>query len=402
MIFAIIGGMLALDTAWWVLSFRFVSRRPWRLFSSVFIGAQIVGLLAIVVGRSGHLGRMGHWDRVLPKFATASIYIWHFLGLAIVLLVGTGAFSVIIYRKIRLLVSSRQNSPPANDPGAEGEGLSRREFLGIAAVVAPPLFTLTLTGLGMAQLNQFRIRRFELALEGLPRQLDGTTIAQVSDIHIGRFTSGKVLGRIAQATNELRADLVLLTGDLIDAALADLSEGINLVRKLEPRFGLCMIEGNHDLIENGAEFERRVRASGIPFLLNEATRLEVRGHPVQLLGVRWDHDRSKVRGVQIAESVREVVAQREGDAFPILMAHHPHAFDAAAEHGLPLTLSGHTHGGQLMLNERVGFGPAMFRYWSGLYARGKSRMIVSNGVGNWFPVRVNAPAEIIHLTLRST
>ena len=75
-------------------------------------------------------------------------------------------------------------------------------------------------------------------------------------------------------------------------------------------------------------------------------------------------------------------------------------FDAAAEAAVPLTLSGHTHGGQLMLNEQLGFGPAMFRYWSGLYQRGQSKLIVSNGVGNWYPLRVNAPAEIIHLTLR--
>jgi len=82
------------------------------------------------------------------------------------------------------------------------------------------------------------------------------------------------------------------------------------------------------------------------------------------------------------------------------MAHHPHAFDAAADAGLPLTLSGHTHGGQLMLNEQLGFGPALFHYWSGLYTRGRSKLIVSNGVGNWFPLRVNAPAEIVHITLR--
>jgi predicted MPP superfamily phosphohydrolase len=91
-------------------------------------------------------------------------------------------------------------------------------------------------------------------------------------------------------------------------------------------------------------------------------------------------------------------------AFPILLAHHPHAFDAAAVAGIPLTVSGHTHGGQLMLSESVGFGPLMYRYWSGLYrkpAHNGASLVVSNGVGNWFPVRLRAPAEIIHLTMRS-
>jgi hypothetical protein len=82
------------------------------------------------------------------------------------------------------------------------------------------------------------------------------------------------------------------------------------------------------------------------------------------------------------------------------MTHHPHGFDAAVRHGLPLTLAGHTHGGQLMLTDHIGAGPLMFRYWSGPYEKGGHHLIVSNGVGNWFPLRTHAPAELIHLTLR--
>src|SRR5437867_341138 len=200
--------------------------------------------------------------------------------------------------------------------------------------------------------------------------------------------------------NETRADLVLLTGDLINDALADLDTGLELARALEARFGLAIIEGNHDLIENPAEFETRVKASGIPFLLDESTIISVRGVPVQLLGLSWTRVYCEGRDAAIASAVNKLLQKREQDAFPILMAHHPHAFDAAAEAGLPLTLSGHTHGGQLMVNEQLGFGPALFRYWSGIYTRGQSKLIVSNGVGNWFPLRMNAPAEIVHLTLR--
>jgi predicted MPP superfamily phosphohydrolase len=97
----------------------------------------------------------------------------------------------------------------------------------------------------------------------------------------------------------------------------------------------------------------------------------------------------------------QVLKQRQPDAFPILLAHHPHAFDAAIKANLPLTLAGHTHGGQWMIDRRHGVGPVMFRYWSGLYTRGRSQLIVSNGAGNVLPFRTNAPAEIVHLTLRS-
>ena len=129
--------------------------------------------------------------------------------------------------------------------------------------------------------------------------------------------------------------------------------------------------------------------------------VDVRGVPVQLLGLRWTRVHGEERDAAIAAEVRKLLEQRAANAFPILLAHHPHAFDAAAEASMPLTLSGHTHGGQLMLNEQLGFGPAMFRYWSGLYQRDRSKLIVSNGVGNWFPLRMNAPAEIVHITLRA-
>jgi hypothetical protein len=89
------------------------------------------------------------------------------------------------------------------------------------------------------------------------------------------------------------------------------------------------------------------------------------------------------------------------DAFPILLAHHPHAFDAAAAAKIPLTISGHTHGGQIMLNERLGAGPVRFRYVSGLYQKGDSSLLVCNGIGNWFPLRINAPAELLHIQLQS-
>jgi predicted MPP superfamily phosphohydrolase len=228
------------------------------------------------------------------------------------------------------------------------------------------------------------------------------TIAHVTDMHVGGLTCGRVLREMVNTTNALRADLVLLTGDLIDRELADLSEGIALVKAMEGRYGLWMVEGNHDLLDDGGggEFERRVKAAGVPLLLDESAVANVRGHPVQLFGLRWMDGDTRQRDRVTALQVRELMKQRQPDAFPVLLAHHPHAFDAAVKADLPLTLSGHTHGGYLMLDSQHGVGSAMFRYWSGLYTRGSGQMIVSNGVGNWFPIRVNAPAEIVHVTLR--
>ena len=144
-----------------------------------------------------------------------------------------------------------------------------------------------------------------------------------------------------------------------------------------------------------------VKAAGIPLLLNESASVRVRGHDMQLLGIKWGGVGTR-RAAQWDVHLDATLPQlHRGDGvFPILLAHHPHAFDRAADAGIPLTLAGHTHGGQLMLTDHIGPGPLMFKYWSGLYRRGSSALVVSNGVGNWFPLRINAPAEILHITLR--
>jgi uncharacterized protein len=393
-IFTIIGSMLLLDAiCWWLLA-RLTHFQLGRILLALFMSAQIIGLLWLIGGRLLQTG----WDRWLPKFAVSALFIWHFIGLGVFSVVGLGLVPIFVVQKIAK--ASRRAAPrPALVATEDRQVWSRREFLGFTAALAPPLFTLSLAGFALSQLNRFRLRRFVLSIPNLPVDLDGLTIAQVSDMHVGRFTSGQVLEEMVRTVNELRADLVLLTGDLINDALADLDHGLELAGRMEARFGLYLIEGNHDLIENGEDFEHRVKASSIPFLLDESAIVTVRGAPVQLLGLSWTRAHEN-RDQAIAQSVHKLLEQRQENVFPILLAHHPHAFDAAAEAGMPLTLSGHTHGGQLMLNEQCGFGPAMFRYWSGLYERGESKLIVSNGVGNWFPLRMNAPAELVHITLR--
>src|SRR5437016_10746251 len=383
--------MVSLDVIWWIVFARLTNHTLGRIVISIFMAAMMLGLIAIIAARMSR----GDWDRWIPKFAVSAIFIWHFIGLGVLALIGFALIPILLGQKI-----ISRNVPAKVASAEESSGWSRREFLRFGAALLPPIFTFGLTGVAMAQLNNVRVRRFVLSIVDLPKELDGMTIAEVSDMHVGRFTKGKVLEKTVRIVNEMRADLVLLTGDLINDALADLDTGLNLARRMESRFGLAIIEGNHDLIENPREFESRVKASRIPFLLDEAMIVDVHGIPVQLLGLSWTRVHGEGRDAAIASSVRRLLEQRIADAFPILLAHHPHAFDAAADAELPLTLSGHTHGGQLMLNERAGFGPALFRYWSGLYTRGRSKLIVSNGVGNWFPLRVNAPAEIVHLTLR--
>jgi hypothetical protein len=387
--------MLVADVACWMVALRLANRRLWRVLVSVFMAGQLAAQLSAIAGLD--------WLSQVPKAVFIATVVWHYFalgfGLAVLLPLGIARACVWMVRRI-----TRTKGVPRSVPvvtPASANSLTRREFFGAAAALAPPLFTFGLTGVALAQLNHFRVRRFTLSIPALPRALDGMTIAHVSDIHVGRLTRGRVLQELVNTTNAFRADLILLTGDLINYELAALSEAIALVKAMEGRCGLWMIEGNHDLLEDGGEFERCVKAAGLPFLLNESVVANVRGHPVQLLGLGWIDCNDRQRDRATALQLRELMRHRQPDAFPILLTHHPHAFDAAVAANLPLTLAGHTHGGYFMLDSRHGVGPAIFRYWSGLYTRGRSQMIVANGVGNPFPIRINAPAEIVHITLRS-
>ena len=171
---------------------------------------------------------------------------------------------------------------------------------------------------------------------------------------------------MVEETNRLDADVVALTGDFINHSLRDLPAALDVIRALRARHITAACEGNHDLIENAQTFRRDAERGGLPLLLGETATTTIRGQRVQLLGLPWHRSATGMQGDAAA-----LLARRDPGAWPLLLAHHPHAWDFAGE--IPLTLSGHTHGGQLMLTDRIGAGPLLFRYWSGLYTRAVRR-----------------------------
>lgn len=389
--------MLSLDAVWWWLTDRWARtlprRRWWRGGIAVFTLAH-VGMLAMLI--------LVRRDVAMSPAITMLMlvtFVWHLLILPTAVLlhavggIGKGA-AWIVGRFQSRPVEPNEDAPP-NQPL-----MSRRQMLAAGAVVAlPPLINAVGSMRAVTLLDEFRVRRLTLGIPALPAELDGMTIAQVADVHVGDFTNGRTLSRIAQAANDLRADLVLMPGDLINRRLSDLPAAMDMVNQMDARQGVYLCEGNHDLFEGREAFAQGVRQRGGQLLVDQTQTVQINGRAVQLLGLPWGGSR-RVGDDEMAAAVASIATRIEPDAFPLMLAHHPHAFDAAAAVGIPLTISGHTHGGQLHLSSRLGFGPLMYRYWSGLYRRSDAQLVVSNGVGNWFPLRINAPAEIVHLTLR--
>jgi uncharacterized protein len=321
----------------------------------------------------------------VAKPIVAGEYIWHFLFLPVL------AMGLLIDLLIRWVRGPKKATAP--DPEPSPASLSRRQFLTSAAFVAAPVATAGLSGIGVSQIGKFRLRFFDLSLPTLPAALDNYSITVIADVHHGIFSNQQMLDDIVHASNRLGSDLVLLPGDLINISLGDLPAALDMVQRLDSRDGVYLIEGNHDVVQGSEAFDYAVRRRGVKLLVNEVTTIHTRGTAFQLLGTCWADAPDRDNNVAYTSGLWDP------SLFGIMMAHHPHSWDIAASFGIPLVISGHTHGGQIMLTRDIGLGRLRFKYLSGLYTKPGSSLIVSNGVGNWFPLRVGAPAEILRLAL---
>jgi uncharacterized protein len=363
--------------------------RFWRILLAIIMPA-VIAFAFLSLARKATVGRS---HSLIPQWLPASAFIWHFLVLPVTVI------TLLVSSLIRKLTA--QKSAPAAAPlpapvETEAPLWSRRNFLAASALLGPPLAAGALTGIAMDQLGSFRTRRFDLSFPTWPAALDGFTIAVVADVHTGVFSTPKMLSDIVDVTNSLNADLVLLAGDLINISHADLPVALDMATSLHGRYGVYMVQGNHDVMQGRERFNDSCRLRGVDLLVDELVTLTPKNIPFQLLGTRWPF-----MG-EIDESVSALAKLRDPSLFSILLAHHPHSWDQADIEGIPLTISGHAHGGQIMFTDNIGAGPLRFKYWTGLYEKPASKLLVSNGVGNWFPLRVNAPAELVHITLRSS
>src|SRR5271168_3295373 len=242
-----------------------------------------------------------------------------------------------------------------------------------------------------------RVVEVNIPIAGLPRALQGFSIAQISDVHVGPTIKRGFVAAIVRRVNELNADLIAVTGDLVDGTVQQLSAHTAPLAELSARHGAYFVTGNHEYYSGESAWTLEIRRLGLQVLKNEHVVLEHNGASLVLAGVT---DVS-AHHFDAAEQSDPVAALRGAPADAgarILLAHQPNSAAAAAGAGFDVQLSGHTHGGQFWpWNLFVRF---FQPFTGGLYRLKNLWIYVSRGTGYWGPPnRFGVPSEITRIRL---
>jgi predicted MPP superfamily phosphohydrolase len=242
--------------------------------------------------------------------------------------------------------------------------------------------------------NSLSLDRVNIDLERLPNILDGFKIIHLSDIHHSPFTNIEHIKRAVKIANRLKPDMFVLTGDYVSHETQYIAPVAKVLGKLRSEFGTYACLGNHDHWTDAASVTGHFREEGINVLINEGFRFEGRGGSFWLAGVD-DH----------MVGLTDVPAALKGsypDEMKLLLAHNPIIFRKAVRAGVDLTLSGHTHGGQVKIRDDEKRILPRRRLSSGLHRRKSSQIYITRGIGTVvLPVRYQCPPEISLLTMRS-
>jgi predicted MPP superfamily phosphohydrolase len=236
------------------------------------------------------------------------------------------------------------------------------------------------------------IREVEVHSPRWPAAFDGMRIGHVSDFHLGDLMPIERAMEIVGLLGDQQPDFVACTGDVVDLHHHDADRLLEALVAINAPCGAALVLGNHDELHCPDTISRMARDAGMLLLRDEAVQISLHGEPFVVAGIDW---------AKSAVACRQRIDRACGDSTHLLLSHNPRAFGPAAALGIPLTLAGHTHGGQLAIRRRSNTNLALtHRHSAGLFKRGPSRMYVTSGVGAWFPLRVNCPAEVAIITMR--
>ena len=272
----------------------------------------------------------------------------------------------------------------------------RRRFLktatGAAMYGAPP----AVLGYGFVERKRLSLTSHDLRIPGLPKDLDGLRIVQLSDIHLGRFLERSQVRYAVELANEAKAHLAVVTGDIISELGDPLEEGLEELARLRADAGILGCHGNHEIysLTEGIATEEGARL-GIRFLRGESARLRFGKAVLNVAGVDYQSHREPY-----LVGTEKLV---DPAAVNLLLSHNPDVFPVAARQGFAVTLAGHTHGGQVnveILRQHMNVARFFTPYTEGIYERDGAVAFVNRGIGTiGIPVRIGAPPEVALLRL---
>lgn len=348
----------------------------WRLLPALPIGTLGTTLGAIILSVSTLLMPLG----MLANFLVPSPALADRISWAGSLTMGLFS-SVLVLTLLRDLLLLVAGSPSLATPSAFA-------VLGLAAV-------LTLVGFVNAR-RVAGIVRIDIPLAGLPVSLAGFTIAQISDIHVGATIKGDYVRAIVERVNRLGADLIAITGDVVDGSVDQLSADTAPLAKLVARHGSYIVTGNHEYYSGAAPWIAEFRRLGLHVLSNEHVVIEHADAQLVVAGVT-DFSAHVFDAAQRSDPEAALAGCPPG-VLKVLLAHQPRSAPAAEAAGFDLQLSGHTHGGQFWPWNL--FVSLQQPFTAGLHRQGRLWVYTSRGTGYWGPPkRFGAPSEITLLRL---
>jgi predicted MPP superfamily phosphohydrolase len=271
--------------------------------------------------------------------------------------------------------------------------------IGMLAVVATGVLA------GYVGSRRLRVVHLDAALEDLPAGLEGLRIAQVSDLHVGPHTPARHLRAVSAAVQSATPDLIAITGDQVDDYPRDVEVFADAFRDLRAPLGVFAIPGNHDVYAGWPEVRAGLEGMGLTVLVNDARPLVHRGERFWIVGTGdpAGTGRPMNAGGDAAPSIERSLSRVPPGAFTIALAHNPALWPALADRGVALTLSGHTHYGQVAIPRlRWSLASVFLEHAMGVYRKGRSLLYISPGTNYWgLPLRLGARPEVTIVTLRS-
>jgi predicted MPP superfamily phosphohydrolase len=242
--------------------------------------------------------------------------------------------------------------------------------------------------------SSLKVEHVQIELERLPSNLDGFRVIHLSDTHHSAYTDLEHIGRAVRIANSLEPDMVVLTGDYVSHHVEYIAPVAGALGELRSKLGTYACLGNHDHWTDPARVTHLLRDAEINVLVNEGFRLEARGSAFWLAGVD-DYMAGKT-------DVPSALRGSFPDELKVLLAHNPVVFRQAVRAGVDLTLSGHTHGGQVKVRDPEKRILPRRKLSSGLHRRKHSQIYITRGIGTVvLPVRYQCPPEISLLEWRS-